>query len=682
MCADVIAGSCQPECRIFSAEIEDSFLKFQETVRAGAAGTVILHEDMSASIRVIPVISQTIESRRCYTFWNIGTGQYDPPRFPSDIDATIEPGSLQMIRLFPHGRAFLITPSFALSDPAKLCQFLDWFKAYCANPHYILIACADFPNYLRAITLEKAKEHEELCSSHKDDPKLEALLADLGLSRADLDARFRAWQILTDIIKQSGDEEATYGIRKVDWITDFIDPNDEQSLVNWFCWWATTKCDRYRKFAVLGSSNYKSRAAYRNIEVPAYTSETVVDPDVAWARENEYRQAREAVRDSNEGNNDVSKSGSMNPDHAPETPVSRPAPNLQVIRGTSLRKRITDLYGRINNGSLKAGHWARLHVNPVSWLDVRMADHFGDSRFEYDTFKNWLGATPRFHKGINTWYGLFYTIDKEWDSLVPTEAYGRHPWIAVIRPKNPHFPATKYAEIELFIWDISAEKRADSQGPSSLLLDMQRRLINLVREEIAARDARFHLEDVYVSSMIDQELKTIGESPLDATFNMLKAMMGDGSRWLPPFENILPKRGWSKVEEAEWKGGMAVAAPGSSAATQQQQEQQQPQQQQQEQKHQGIPFPRNPSDDNKMQRSIWHSPRPKAKVDKSKCVNDLYKAAFRARMADTSCQMMKYQYRSTTDWYHDMKSEGRTTSLVYVEAADKILAALPNFQKK
>ncbi|KAI1766893.1 hypothetical protein GGR53DRAFT_183319 [Hypoxylon sp. FL1150] len=683
--------SCQPNCRIFSAEIKDSYIKFHETVRAGAAGTFILHEDMSASVRAIPLLSHMNDNRGCYTFWNLGTGRYNPPRFPSDIDATIEPGSLQMIRLFPHGRAFLITPSLALSDPVKLCHFLEWFRAYCFNPHYIMMACADFPDYLKAITLEKATEHEEMCLSHKDDPKLETLLAELGLSRADLEARFKAWQILVDIIKQKGDEEASYAIRKVNWITDCIDPNDEQSLVNWFCWWATTKCDRYRKFSVLGSSNSRSRAAYRTIEVPAYTAETVGDPDVAWEREYESRRAREAreAKEAKEAakdevDHDVSKkSRSTSSSHAPATPVSRSAPNLHIIPGSSLRVRIRDLYGLINDRTIRINPWVRLHANPVAWLDVPMADHFEDSRFEYDTFKNWLGAFPPCNRGVNTWFGLFYTIDKEWDLFVPPKTYGRHPWIAVIRPRNPHFPATKYAEIELFIWDISAEKRAESQGPSSLLLDMQRRLISRVREEIAEKDDRFFLYKVYVNSRIDPNLQTTGESPMDTTFKTMEAMLCDGKKWLPVFENFLPKSGWMKVDDSEWERGMpAVAVPRPSTSTQQQREKQ-PQQQQKKHQQGGIPFPRHPSDETKTQRSIWHPPRPRAKLDdKSRCGNDLYKAAFRARMTDFSCRVMRYQYRSTTDWYHDMKREGRTTSLVYVETADKIMASLPPLQKK
>ncbi|KAI1404109.1 hypothetical protein F4819DRAFT_448693 [Hypoxylon fuscum] len=651
--------SWQPDCRIFSCEIDDSWPKFHEAVRAGQAGTVIFHEDVSASIRKIPRMLQMIENKRCYTFWDLATGQYNPPRFPSDVSSTIAPGTLQMTRLFPHGRAFLITPSFALSDPIRLCQFLEWFKYYCHNPHYLIMACADFPEYLKAVTLEKEREREAICAREKDNPVLEELLAGLGLGKADLKARFQAWEILQDIMEQFGDEETSEEIRKVEWITEFIDPNDEQSLVNWFCWWSTLKCDHYRKFSVLGSNNSKIKAAYRKIDVPAYTAEAVGDPDVALAREDQQRRAREVAEDERGFSQDVlANPGPTNSASTTSTPVSRTAPVFQSNmfksgRAMELRGWITDLFIRS-----RPAPWVRLHANPVSWLNVAMADRFGDPRCEYDTFKNWIGHAPKLSNGINTWYGLFYTIDQGWNPLVAPNSYERHPWIAVLRPINPHHKTFMYKEMELFIWDLSAHDRRRASVRSSLLLNMQRRLVDMVREEIPLRNSHFFLDKVYVSSMTDLVYKQ-GDNTLDITCQWLQKMMVEGKTWLPPFESLLPDRGWIELQQSDWRGGMAVSSSASSPAPQQTQ-----------------PFLRNASDENKFPRSIWHAPRPNAKVGKSKCVNHLYEAASEARMADKSCQKIKYQYRSTLDWYHDMKAEGRDSSHVHVDSAERILHQL------
>lgn len=599
-----------------------------------------------------------IENKRYYTFWNLATGQCNPPKFPSDSYASIEPGTLQLTRMFPQGRAFLITPSLALSDPVRLHKFLDWYKSYCYNPHYIIVACADFPNYLKEVTLEKEKERREMCLAYKDSTRLEVSLADSGLTEGDLEARFKCWQTLKEITDSLGDEETTEEIRKVQWITDFIDPNDEQSLVNWFCWWSTQKCDQYRKFTVLGSSNSRIRAAYRHIEIPAYTKETVSDPDIALAREERQRREREA-REAGEVTKDIKGSGQG----APPTPVFRPQPRFQSEifksdRPGHIRHWITSLF---NEPRIES--WLRVHAKAVSWLNVSMADHFDDPRCEFDTFKNWFGRTPPFTRGVNTWYGLFYTIDKDWDPQAPASIYGRHPWIAIFRPINPHFWG-KYAAMELFIWDLSANARQLSHGNSSVLLDMQRRLVNLVREETHLRNPKFTLQEVYIGSKTDVEYGP-GDNPLEITYKKLREMVINGSKWLPPFENLLRDQGWNSIPKSEWERGMAVENPNPSPVTQQQQ---------------GKPTPTHSNDKNKVQRSIWHAPRPKTKGGESKCVNHLYEAAVKARMSNESADTMRYQYRSTPDWYHDMKVEGRDSSHVNVDSTDKILSVL--LQKK
>ncbi|KAI1449397.1 hypothetical protein F5Y02DRAFT_371450 [Annulohypoxylon stygium] len=652
--------SCQPDCRIFSFsnETKDSWAKFHETVRAGAAGTIILHEDITSDIRKIPRVSLLIEYKRCYTFWNLATGQYDVPRFPSDVDGAIEPGTFQMTRLFPSGRAFLITPSFALSDPVRLCYFLEWFSNYCANPHYLIMACADFPNYLKAITLEKAKEYETFSSIHKENPRREEMLAELGLSRTDLEARFRSWEILKNIIDNFGDDETTQDIRKVHWITDLIDSNDEQSLVNWFCWWSSLKCDQYRRFTVLGSSNSRNRAAFRKIEIPVYTAETVGDPDVAFIRESQRRRTEvttsAAEHTEGFGRNNPTSAGYSNTSTI-ATPTSHTLPDFksEIFKNDSaaeIRQHITAIFN-----IYRIGNWARLHANPVSWLNVQMADHFGDSRCEYDTFKNWLGKVPVFNRSMNTWYGLFYTIDREWDPKAPPHTYGRHAWIAAIRPVDPHMPPKKYAKIELFIWDLHASDRERTGSP---LLGVQRKLIDIVKRELPLKDSRFFLEKVHISSHTNLTFKP-SDNSLDVTYRRLKEMMSDGKSWLPPFDNLLREMKWTLFEKSEWEVDAPSGLPDRLEAVQQPE-----------------PSPNDYNDESRPIRTIWHAPRPRAKVDKTKCKNHLFEWSIEARKQASSSQPIQYQYKSTLDWYHDMKVEGRDASHVVVDSADKIIAGM------
>ncbi|OTB01590.1 hypothetical protein M426DRAFT_14341 [Hypoxylon sp. CI-4A] len=639
--------SCQPNCRIFSHELQDSWVKFHETVRAGAAGTIILHEDIAVSIRKLPRAQYLTE----YTFWNLSTGQYNPPRFPSDVYDPIEPGTLQMTRLFPYGRAFLITPSFALSDPGRLVDFLNWFKAYCRNPHYLIMACANFPDYLEAVTLEKEQEREEISQKHEHDPRLDNILEELGLSRKTLDDRFRAWEILQDIMGSAGDENTDEDIRKVEWITDSIDPNDEQSLVNWFCWWSATKCDRYRKFTVLGSGKTKNKAAYRNIEIPVYTQETVSNPDLAIAREDQLRRAREAA----ELARDAIGLGQ-------ETTVQNHA-NAKTISNTS--RHFDDISPRLHstiNHLPNFPKWLKIHRTPISWLHVQMADHFGDPRCTHDTFKNWFGGTPIAASFFNTWVGLFHTIDDEWDATTPARAYRNHPWIAALRPINPHYRC--FEKMELFIWDVSFEARGRGSKNRPPLLAMQRRLINFIRDQLPLREADQSLDLVYISSKTSIQQRP-GDSLLDITCQRLEEMAVNSKIWLPPFENLLPSRGWIEVPKRDWD--MPNTNEQSALL---------------EIEKQHTTIRRHPCDENRPERSIFHAPRPNTQAPMAtRCTNHLYECALSARADDGSCKIMTYRYKSTLDWYHDMKVEGRDATHVLVDSADKVIERLPSIRK-
>ncbi|KAI1499433.1 hypothetical protein F5X99DRAFT_389932 [Biscogniauxia marginata] len=665
--------SCRPGCRIFSTENPGSWLKFHECVKAGAGGTVIVHSDMTLSLRKIRRIWKMVESN-AYTFWDLATGEFDPPLYPSGPPAgefnpllypsypraSIEPGTLQMTRLFPFGRAILITPSLVLSEPDVLYKFLQWFKNYAANPNYLIMACADFPNYLRDVTLEKEKEYKEFCDTN--DRNVNRLLEEFGRRKEDIEATFRAWELLNDIVKNHGDENTSEDIRKVFWITDFIDPNDEQSLVNYFLWWSTTRLDRYRRFYILGSRSSKIKRAYRNIPVPAYTDISVSDPDVAAARQDE-RIAKE-----NGNDDEMSPGAPIDLDSQSGAGVERssisqpsfkfPSALFSTDRATELRRWCT------NNERLRKASWSRLHANPVSWVDVPMADQFGDALCTYDTFKNWFHGAPPFSSHLNTWYGLFYTIDKVWDPLEPLSTYGRHPWVAIYRPVEPHLHKKGYKNMELFIWDVAAGDNEPTRGHSGCL-DMQCRLVDLVREETLKKYPGRFLDRVWVSSATNLKVNA-GDNLLDITCCMIEDIYNDARHWLPPFQELLEERGWKGVPKQEWENGMALGSASRRRS-----------------RREILPIPRNASDEGKLERSIWHPPRGKPRDGGSTiCLNDLYDAALKARLESPSCQMMRYQYRPTVEWYADQAKEHRDAGYIYVDSGERIVNKMFRGMKK
>lgn len=92
----------------------------------------------------------------------------------------------------------------------------------------------------------------------------------------------RAWELVCDIVHASkGDgydlEEAPEEIRKAVWASGCIDPNDEQSLVNWFGWWSTTRLTSYRRFYVIGFRARGNAKARKTVRIPNYATHVTGD---------------------------------------------------------------------------------------------------------------------------------------------------------------------------------------------------------------------------------------------------------------------------------------------------------------------------------------------------------------------------------------------------------------------
>ncbi|KAI1343783.1 hypothetical protein F5Y15DRAFT_178307 [Xylariaceae sp. FL0016] len=651
--------SCQPDCRIFCLEHEKSWLKFHELVkRAGSlSGTIIIHKDVSPHLSKIRKVWPLLENP-LHTFWELTTGEHDPPRYPSDIEAFFKPGTLQMTRLFPTGRVFLITPSFVLSNPARLCDFLSWFRDFAGNPHHLIVACHNFPLYLKEILVEKEREREAWLELNPTDKHIESHLVERARSYQDLEDHWQAIELLNEIMERNGDEETSEDIRKVYWLGEsgeLIDPNDEQSLVNLFSTFTMQKMDQYRRFYVLGSSSKNTLAAYRYIPIPRYSQDTVSDPDEAAVRDSaEYViQSR-----GSSGHRQVPRNDPTALEQQPLVCKSSSTRLMRSDRAEDIKAWLKDYISGIGS------NWATIHVNPVSWKDIPMADRFGDQRCTFDTFKNWFYALPPITSKRNTYYGLFYTISDPWNTEQLQNTYYCHPWIAVIRPVNPHmlkrraFPEIR--GLELFIWDIDLRNKDTHNPNSGGLLDMQRQLVEWLLVEVPLKFPGSFLQNVWKSDKSGIE-DLSGEYPLDATCRRIEEMMGDGYRLIPTHPGQLHGRGWVHVDPRDLisdKTKFPRVKPKIKAAK----------------------IPQNPSDANKPERLICHAPqRPSHSAlpeDETKCFNGLYEAALRARLDDPDCANMKYQYRPTLEWYADYYEEHRDHGYICVDTGERVVARL------
>ncbi|KAI1323834.1 hypothetical protein F5Y16DRAFT_382703 [Xylariaceae sp. FL0255] len=657
-----------PECSVFSLDQPTSWSAFHKAVKAGSGGTIICHTDMTVEkLSTIPRISDMLENAK-YTFWDLNTGENNPPPFPSYLQAEVGPAKLCLTRLFPTGRAFLITPSFVLSDPARLVEFLKWFKntADRNTPRIIIVACFHFLQFLKDITVEKERERALLYRDHSHLPNLHRILDETGRGQQDLEHHQKAYELLQEIIVHHGDEDTSEDIRKVFWASEHIDPSDEQSLVNYFCWWSSTKLDLYRRFYVMGSSKTRVARAYRHIPIPRYGDAADSMPEVSAVYALQRSKAVEAKKEAGQpepniawATNVVTVNGQVKLVPPARKSKSEPwfptagthvtSPNIEGLR------RWMSIHIHATSFS-----WSRLYRNPVAWRDNNMAKQFEDGR-DFDTFDEWFEERPQpFSTRSNTYFGLFYTITEEWNPDLPKFKYVRHPWIAVLRPKYPHRLSfqPQIDKVELFIWDAGADdRRHDAEG---VYLDMQCQLIDFVYKQVPFKLPGCILADVWYGSHTDVVV-IAGENVLDVTCHRIEEMFKDGRLSLPPQENILMDMGWKAVDPRLWRKGMSQA-PTSQAMDIVAKE-----------------VPRNDKDTHKAERSIWHPGPRRMGVSNgpTKCVNELHEACRQARVEDPKCEAIRFDYRPTSEWYADQIAEGRDCTFVHVAAAETILAKLP-----
>lgn len=599
--------ACRPDGLIFHSREPGGWKRYREETKAGA---IIISKSIEKNIRRIPRLWDTLK-HGAHSFWSLSSSDHKTSLTPLIPKV---PPQLTMTRLFPHGRAFLLTPSFVISQPGKLCVFLDWFRHRSTFAPCVLVVCADFPGFLLDVAMGKALERDLLLRKLGDSGSHEASAR--GLTEENHKQRLRAWELMNDILdlgahKIGPYEDTPEDIRKVVCASDLIAPDDEQSLVNWFAAWSTSRIDSYRKFYVLGSGVVDRREAYRAVPVPNYIPGTINNPDSAF---------------------DTPRSHEIS--HRRSTSSATSAFQSQLLK----REHPAEFTAWINEllrTSFESSFFAFwLHPKPVSWLDINMAERCGDFTAEYHTFTHWLYEFRKFDKKTNTCVGVFYTTETDWDGEGNAPSVVRHPWLALFRPVNPHlsFP---YTQMELLIWDCSANFGSSGQATRDELLPMQLRLIDFVRTEIPNRFSEYSLHRVFVG---DRQVgaPTDSEYPVDITLQTLKTFVGDRKLWIPPYDKVMIQRGWKILVDE-------VASD----------------------------FPRIPADQEQPERIIFHPPRGDAEY-RSKCKNGLYVAALRARRAEPQCTTFDYDFQPTVEWYRLQEGENRGFQHIYVECWDMV----------
>jgi hypothetical protein len=183
---------------------------------------------------------------------------YGPPEGSS-------PGQISATRLFPHGHAFFLTPSFLIAEPKRACYIIKWFskeKLNKSTPGTWKLVCAhNIRQYLLEVAIEKSAQKDQLEIDLQGKPNKDAEIMAKGLDYATCVFRFQMHVLMDELLSQQASEHYSdyesylpdESSSPVIYAHKDIDADDEQALVTWFAGWAMCRLDQFRKFTVVGT---------------------------------------------------------------------------------------------------------------------------------------------------------------------------------------------------------------------------------------------------------------------------------------------------------------------------------------------------------------------------------------------------------------------------------------------
>ncbi|CZT10504.1 uncharacterized protein RCO7_07499 [Rhynchosporium graminicola] len=274
------------ESKVFDSLAEgawDCFVKTYTTMKTPKA-VIFVHESMAASLHQVPHLKHVIKQGGII-WWNVSDSTSLYPLFHSVYSGPqTNVGRLKFTRLFPHGCAILLTPSFLIAEPEHSSTILNWFlgpsksKFAAAIPGtWKLVVCHNFTSYLLDLANSKAKEKEVFEKQHRDSPAKDPILHEKKLSYGHCETRYKLLKTLLtwqqrhayDLDSDSESDHNDDNESPLVQAPGGIDPDDEEGLINWFAGWSMLKLDSYRKFVVVGTNSANAKLASRMKEAAA-----------------------------------------------------------------------------------------------------------------------------------------------------------------------------------------------------------------------------------------------------------------------------------------------------------------------------------------------------------------------------------------------------------------------------
>ncbi|EFQ32933.1 chromo domain-containing protein [Colletotrichum graminicola] len=644
-----------PTCRVFSTKTMGDWAAFTNPKKV-TQGVIIVHETATDTLRRFPGLLKLLlhSNSVTYWFWCIGESLQQHPLYPSirSTHRKAAPGTIELTRLFPHGNAILVTPSFLVSEPRRSLQLFEWYKNTHRKPYnnHKIVAAANIVQYLRDLAFDRSSHRNALLVEAERAPRLyrssepRKVATKAGLDQEECAARFETWAIVDGLqpsvrTRIVPDEQ----LEPIIFVDESIDANDEQSLVNWFGCWSQTRFDQFRKFHVLGTDGSSNNIHFiKDRDIPLYPPDAARDPGAEI--NGSAHRLDSAVSD-------------LDTIHEPQDNAT------QIFGGLAahtFKSKLMDLGKECEGPRICA--FGKLYGLPVSYYKdiVNTADSYQDSRRGFSTFDRWIEFSwpffslyqPNFRvpnevRGptvFNTYFAFFYTPDEDSQSEPPA----RHPWLAIWRVQAPHI--RPWEGTELLIWDIAAKERfpAVTQLYESQLVPAQQHLINLIRERGITKQRGLDLKQVWLGGF--ESAPAEYTSPIDVTFANLEAMMRDAKGYLPAVESHLASRGFRKVNPGTApapKGPIASDAAGIDRISRLQ----------------------NHGGDTKI---IFHPPRAYRPIRPSRYENLFYKWVVNLDKQH-QCEAYPYTFKPTVEWYQEQQvAEGRHFEHVNVSSWKRI----------
>ncbi|GAO14904.1 uncharacterized protein UV8b_05072 [Ustilaginoidea virens] len=485
-------------------------------------GIVILHEDSLWLLRTVPKVSTILHGNPV----NIDFYIFSTSGGPSSLDdksAASVCRNYQLRQAFQYGIVVFITPSFLVSQPEQAYNFAKFFwKNYTMNSSIYrpgkLAFCSDILGWLLDLAMEKAAKAPS-----------EAVEAQQEHRRAST-AMYKCWNLIRMMVDFDRDELCEDNL--ILYAPEYLDGNDEQSLVNWFGSW-TAHHHRFRKFLVLGSSNQTEARLSRDLRPVRFAALTGTE---------------------------TRTSGDMGRYPAePALPSQKELPCSVRNTAVQIRNFLTDVEQQSKNMSYCP---LVLYRYPISFWDSDSGLNFGDFVSLFDDQKTWFNffAKPLFAtakrrpsnvllpRKKNTYIGLFYTLEKDGSQEVSKKSREPRwaPWIAGYRPVN--LQRKPWKTMELLIWDpkLNVQASDSSEIYESELTAAQRELISFVRENSGEEKSTLPLERVWLGPFTNTHEDGMSDH-LDCTLSWVENISSTIRERLPVDSRWLLAQGWKEV---------------------------------------------------------------------------------------------------------------------------------------